>query len=147
MSNPSLSSETLHASCVVREGRAILISGRSGSGKSDLALRLIDRGASLVSDDYTIVRRIGGKLLASAPPNIAGKLEIRGIGIVELPASADAPVCLMVDLNRDVERMPAAAGPVVVAGISVPVVALNGLEASAPVKVEVALLRFGLQAG
>ncbi|MDP8912232.1 MAG: HPr kinase/phosphatase C-terminal domain-containing protein [Pseudomonadota bacterium] len=146
MSSPSLSSETLHASCVVKDGRAILISGRSGSGKSDLALRLIDRGASLVSDDYTIVRRIGGKLLASAPPNIAGKLEIRGIGIVELPASGDAPVCMMVDLNRDVERMPAAAGPVVVAGIGVPVVTLNGLEASAPVKVEVALVRFGLQA-
>ncbi len=128
-------------------GRAILISGRSGSGKSDLALRLIDRGASLVSDDYTIVRRVGGKLLASAPPDIAGKLEIRGIGIVELPASGDAPVCMMVDLNGEVERMPAAAGPVVVAGIRVPVVALNGLEASAPVKVEVALVRFGLQAG
>lgn len=147
MSSPSLSSETLHASCVLKEGRAILISGRSGSGKSDLALRLIDRGASLVSDDYTIVRRIGGQLLASAPPNIAGKLEIRGIGIVELPPSGDAPVCIMVDLNREVERMPAAAGPVVVAGVSVPVIALNGLEASAPVKVEVALARFGLQAG
>ena len=147
MSSPSLSSETLHASCVVKEGRAVLISGRSGSGKSDLALRLIDRGASLVSDDYTIVRRIGGKLLASAPPNIAGKLEIRGIGIVDLPASGDAPVCMVVDLNREVERMPAAAGPMVIAGVSVPVVAFNGLEASAPMKVEVALARFGLQAG
>ena len=146
MSSPSLSSETLHASCVVKEGRAILISGRSGSGKSDLALRLIDRGASLVSDDYTIVRRISGKLLASAPPNIAGKLEIRGIGIVELPASGDAPVCMMVDLSQEVERMPAAAAPVIVAGVSVPVLALSGLEASAPVKVEVALARFGLQA-
>ena len=146
MSSPSLSSETLHASCVVKEGRAILISGRSGSGKSDLALRLIDRGANLVSDDYTIVRRIGGKLLASAPPNIAGKLEIRGIGIVELPASGDAPVCMMVDLSQEVERMPAAAAPVIVAGVSVPVLALSGLEASAPVKVELALARFGLQA-
>jgi serine kinase of HPr protein (carbohydrate metabolism regulator) len=147
MSGQALSSETLHASCVVKEGRAILISGRSGSGKSDLALRLIDRGASLVSDDYTIVRRVGGKLLASAPPNIAGKLEIRGIGIVELPASGDSPVCIMVDLNGQVERMPAATEPVVVAGISLPIVALNGLEASAPVKVEVALVRFGLQVG
>ena len=146
MSIPSLSSETLHATTVVKDGRAVLISGRSGSGKSDLALRLIDRGADLVSDDYTIVRRIGGKLLASAPPNIAGKLEVRGIGIVELPASGDAPVCMMVDLSQEVERMPAAAGPVVVAGVSVPVVALSGLEASAPVKVEVALARFGLQA-
>ena len=82
MSTSSLSSETLHASCVAKDGRAILISGRSGSGKSDLALRLIDRGADLVSDDYTIVRRVGGKLVATAPENIRNKLEIRGLGIL-----------------------------------------------------------------
>ena len=144
MSSSSLSSETLHASCVVKAGRAILISGRSGSGKSDLALRLIDRGASLVSDDYTMVRRVDGRLLASAPPNIAGKIEVRGIGIVELAAESDAQVCLMVDLNGEVERMPSAPEPVIVAGVQLPVLALNGLEASAPVKVEVALAQFGL---
>ena len=58
MSAPSLSSETVHASCVAIDGRAVLIGGRSGTGKSDLALRLIDRGAALVSDDYTFVRRV-----------------------------------------------------------------------------------------
>jgi serine kinase of HPr protein (carbohydrate metabolism regulator) len=144
MNIPSLSSETLHASCVVRDGRAILISGRSGSGKSDLALRLIDRGAMLVSDDYTIVRRVGGKLLASAPPNIAGKLEVRGMGILSFETASDAPVCLVVDLSREVERMPEAAERISIAGMMVPVVALASPEASAPVKVELALERIGL---
>jgi serine kinase of HPr protein (carbohydrate metabolism regulator) len=144
MNIPSLSSETLHASCVVKDGRAILISGRSGSGKSDLTLRLIDRGASLVSDDYTIVRRVGGKLLASAPPNLAGKLEVRGMGILTFENATDAPVCLMVDLNREVQRMPEVSERMSIAGMMVPVVALSSLEASAPVKVELALARLGL---
>ncbi len=145
MTSPSLSSETLHASCIVKAGRAVLISGRSGSGKSDLALRLIDRGASLVSDDYTIVRRVNGRLLASAPANIAGKIEVRGIGIVEIETETDVPVCLAVDLNRDVQRMPDPAEQFVVAGVRLPVIGLNGLEASAPVKVEVALAQLGLK--
>jgi serine kinase of HPr protein (carbohydrate metabolism regulator) len=144
MNVPSLSSETLHASCVVKDGRAILISGRSGSGKSDLSLRLIDRGAILVSDDYTIVRRVGGKLLASAPPNIAGKLEVRGMGVLKFDTATDAPVCLMIDLNREVQRMPEVPERMSIAGMMVPVVVLASLEASAPVKAELALDRFGL---
>ncbi len=144
MSIPSLSSETLHASCVAIGGRAVLISGRSGSGKSDLTLRLIDRGASLVSDDYSIVRRVGKRLRASAPPNLAGKIEVRGLGILDMEAQADAAVCLMVDLARQAERMPVADEQVLIAGLKVPVVAVASLEASAPVKVELALARFGL---
>ena len=69
----------------------MLITGPSGSGKSDLALRLLDRGFTLVSDDQTIVRRDGDRLLASAPPTIAGKLEIRGIGIVEMEQRRRCP--------------------------------------------------------
>jgi serine kinase of HPr protein (carbohydrate metabolism regulator) len=144
MSNPSLSSEMLHVSCVSRGGRAILISGRSGSGKSDLALRLIDRGATLVSDDYTCVRRVSGRLLAKAPENIEGKIEVRGVGILEYEAAKDVPVCLYVDLERDVERLPAGGETIRIAGLDVPVIAANALEASAPVKVEAALVKFGL---
>ncbi len=144
MSTSSLSSETLHASCVAKDGRAILISGRSGSGKSDLALRLIDRGADLVSDDYTIVRRVGGKLVASAPENIRNKLEIRGLGILEFQTVTDASVCLMVELSTEVERMPEMPESVAIAGVQVPSIRLSSLEASAPVKVEVALAQFGL---
>lgn len=145
MTVSALSSETLHASCVVLGGRAVLISGRSGSGKSDLSLRLIDRGAVLVSDDYTIVRRVGGRLVASAPPNIAGKLEVRGVGLLSLPTETDAPVCLLIDLDRPVERLPQLDETISVAGVKLPVIGLNGLEASAPVKVEMALAQFGLR--
>jgi serine kinase of HPr protein (carbohydrate metabolism regulator) len=133
-------------SCVASGGRAILISGRSGSGKSDLALRLIDRGAVLVSDDYTIVRRVDGKLLASAPSNIEGRIEVRGVGILQFETAKDAPVALFVDLERDVERLPPSHETIRVAGVEVPLVAANALEASAPVKVEAALRHVGLKA-
>ena len=78
------SSETLHASTVAIDGRAVLIAGLSGSGKSDLALRLIDRGAVLVSDDYTVVSRAGDELTACAPTTIKGKMEVRGVGLMSI---------------------------------------------------------------
>src|SRR5919107_6261054 len=103
---PRLSAETLHASTVAKGGQAILITGPSGSGKSDLALRLLDRGFTLVSDDQTIVRKNGERLIASAPPTIAGKLEVRGIGIVEVDCANDVPVALIVELTSDIQRLP-----------------------------------------
>ncbi|HEX8621161.1 MAG TPA: aldolase [Allosphingosinicella sp.] len=133
----------LHASCVAIGGRAVLLAGRSGSGKSDLALRLIDRGAALVSDDYTELRRSRGRLLARAPATIAGRIEVRGIGILEMPAAADVPVCLHADLERVPDRLPEAAR-IRLAGEDVPSVALAALEPSAPLKLEQALVRFGL---
>jgi len=106
MNRPRLSSETVHASTVAMDGRAVLISGPSGSGKSDLTLRLLDRGFTLVSDDQTLVRREDDRLIASAPPTIAGKLEIRGIGIVDMEHVRDMPVALMVELTSDIQRLP-----------------------------------------
>lgn len=137
MTEPS--SETLHATTVSIGGRAVLITGRSGSGKSDLALRLIDRGARLVSDDYTIVKRIGGVLSATAPSRISGKMEVRGIGIVAMEPSADVPVSLAVDLDRAADRMPEPGEVQMIAGIAVRVIALDARESSAPMKVEWAL--------
>src|SRR2546430_9126979 len=96
-----LSAETVHASTVALDGRAVLITGPSGSGKSDLALRLLDRGFTLVSDDQTIVRKDGDRLLASAPSTIAGKLEIRGMGIVEMEPATNVPVALLVELTSE----------------------------------------------
>ena len=137
-------SETVHASCVARNGRAVLIAGRSGSGKSDLALRLIDRGANLVSDDYTIVTPVEGRLLASAPGNIRGMMEVRGVGVLEYETVSDVRVCLFVDLDAEVERLPAENSAVTVAGVPIPLIHVSALEPSAPLKVEAALDRFGL---
>ncbi|MBX9815229.1 MAG: aldolase [Proteobacteria bacterium SG_bin5] len=135
----SLSSETLHASCVAIGDQAVLIEGRSGAGKSDLALRLIDRGARLVSDDYTLLLRDAGRLLASPPATIAGRIEVRGVGIVAMPHIARVPVALLVELADDVERMPPPSPPRRICGIDVPVIAVEGHYASAPIKVELAL--------
>lgn len=140
-----LSSETLHASTVALDGRAVLIGGPSGAGKSDLALRLLDRGFTLVSDDQTIVRKDGKRLLASAPPTIQGKLEIRGVGIVEMEAVADVPVALFVELTSDVQRLPDDSCERLVLDVRIPLISIDALTASAPSKVAVALDRLGLR--
>jgi serine kinase of HPr protein (carbohydrate metabolism regulator) len=142
---PRLSAETLHASTVAIDGRAVLISGPSGSGKSDLALRLLDRGFTLVSDDQTIVKRGGERLLATAPPTIAGKLEIRGIGIVEMERVDDVPVALLVELTSDIQRLPDDSRSRPILGVSVPLISIDAMTASAPSKVALALDRIGLK--
>jgi serine kinase of HPr protein (carbohydrate metabolism regulator) len=144
MSRIAPSSERVHCSAVAIGGRAVLLGGRSGSGKSDLAFRLVDRGAILVSDDYCDLRRSEGRLLAAAPPTIRGKLELRGLGIVELESAQDVPVALFVELDHVPERLPEPGGTRSLAGVEVPVLRLAGLEASAPLKVEQALRLIGL---
>jgi serine kinase of HPr protein (carbohydrate metabolism regulator) len=134
--------ETVHASCVAINGRAVLLCGVSGSGKSDLALRLLDRGAALISDDYTELRRDGDRLFGSAPASIVGKIEIRGIGIIAWPAVSEAPIALCLVLDTPVERIPEDPLPRrLFLGIDIPVLSINALEASAPIKVELALQR------
>lgn len=100
--------ELIHATTVVVGDWAVLLRGPSGAGKSDLALRLIDQGAELVSDDQTRLVVQGGRLLASPPATLAGKLEVRGLGIVELPFRATAPVALLADLRpaAEIDRLP-----------------------------------------
>jgi serine kinase of HPr protein (carbohydrate metabolism regulator) len=130
--------ELIHASCVAIGDKAVLIAGRSGTGKSDLALRLIDRGASLVSDDYTELEVSGGDLLASPPGTIAGKIEVRGVGIVEMDYRDGVPVHLHIDLDAAAERLPEAR-TIALAGVAVRSLALNAFEASAAIKVELAM--------
>jgi serine kinase of HPr protein (carbohydrate metabolism regulator) len=143
---PRLSAETLHASTVATEGRAVLITGPSGSGKSDLALRLLDRGFTLVSDDQTVVRRDGDRLLASPPPTIAGKLEVRGVGIVDIDNLTDMPVALIVELtSSDIQRLPDDSQERPILGINLPIIAIDAMTASAPSKVALALDRMGLK--
>ena len=142
---PRLSAETLHSSTVAKDDRAVLITGPSGSGKSDLALRLLDRGFVLVSDDQTIVRREGDRLLATAPPTIAGKLEVRGIGIVDVDRAGDTPVALVVELRSDIVRMPDDSRERLILGIGVPLISVDAMTASAASKVALALDRLGLK--
>ncbi|MCY7397366.1 MAG: HPr kinase/phosphatase C-terminal domain-containing protein [Sphingomonas bacterium] len=140
-----LSSETIHASCVAIEGRAVLITGASGSGKSDLTLRLLDRGFVLVSDDQTIVKKVETRLTASAPPTIRGKLEIRGVGIVEMSHIDDQPVALVIELMSDIQRLPDDSRERLIMGVPVPLISVDAMTASAASKVALALDRLGLK--
>lgn len=98
--------DILHASCVALNGRAILIVGPSGSGKSALALELMAFGATLVADDRTKVERKGVDLIASAPAAIGGLIEARGFGILRAE-STTAPVAAVVDLAQsEQDRLP-----------------------------------------
>ncbi len=140
-----LSSETIHASSVAIDGRAVLITGPSGSGKSDLALRLLDRGFALVSDDQTIVKKTGARLTASAPPTIRGKLEIRGVGIVTMDQIDDQRVALVVELTSDIQRLPDDSRERPIMGVPVPLISVDAMSASAASKVALALDRLGLK--
>ena len=133
-----MSDVCVHATTVTIDGHAVLLTGPSGSGKSDLALRLIDRGAALVSDDQTVLTVADGRLRASAPPTIRGKIEVRGLGIVARAPVQDVPVALVIVLGGEVDRMPLPATRAI-AGVTVPEVALDAFEISAAIKVEMAL--------
>ncbi len=132
--------ELLHASCVYDIHGAVLLRGPSGSGKSDLALRLIDQGAILVADDYVDLSVRGNDLMASAPERLKDLLEVRGLGLMRMPSLPSAIVRLVVDLvDADkVDRLPEPA-TTVIAGISVPTYALAAFEASTPSKIRLAL--------
>lgn len=135
-----LSSEMVHSTTVAKDGRGVVIAGRSGSGKSDLALRLIDRGFELVSDDQTMISKSRDGLVASAPATIRGKIEVRGIGILDMPNRDSVAVCLWVTLSTDIKRLPDSEQHQIL-GIDVPEISLDALTASAPIKIELALGR------
>lgn len=137
MSLPS-ASNNIHATCVAIGTRGILLLGLSGTGKSDLALRLIDRGATLVADDRCDISAERDRLICAPPAALAGKIEVRGIGIVERPWVAPMPVVLAVRLSERYERLPEK-GREMIGGIAVPVIKIAPFEQSAAIKVELAL--------
>jgi len=97
----------LHASCVALGGRAVLIRGASGSGKSGLALQLMALGTGLVADDRTRLWRRGAVLMADAPAALCGRIEAREIGILTAPATGPAGVALVVDMDTaESDRLP-----------------------------------------
>ena len=132
------------ATCVAIGGRAILIEGAPGSGKSSLALALIDRGAVLIGDDGVSLTVRRGQLYASPPPNIAGLLEVRNLGLLQFPTVSDVPVALVVLLDAAAERFIEAAERLELGGVALPMVRLwPGGEVLA-LKVELAVRQFGL---
>lgn len=128
----------VHASAVAIDGAGILITGVSGSGKSDLALRLIDRGAMLIGDDGVILNREKDTIILTAPTTIAGQMEIRNLGIMDF-LHISAPLKLIVDLDIEAQRYPDPPMTREMNGQSFPVLALDAFQSSAPIKVELAL--------
>lgn len=131
-------------SAVAIAGRAVLIAGESSSGKSSLALALIDRGAVLIGDDGVTLELRAGQLFISPPPRIAGLIEVRNLGLIEMPTVADVPAALMIQLDPGAERFIDAAEQVELAGASLPLIRLWGDSPIAALKAELALDRWGL---
>lgn len=126
-----------HATAVALGRQGVLLLGESGSGKSDLALRLIDRGGTLVADDQVMLRVLENQLVASSPPRIAGLLEARGAGILRVPYRDNVALSLAVELRdrQDIQRLPEPEWYECL-GIHLPLVRLHAFDLSTPVKIE-----------
>ena len=131
--------EMLHATALAIDDHGILLTGESGIGKSDLALRLIDRGAILISDDVVHLETQKDKLVLHTPPAIAGKIEIRSLGIVDIPYTSAIDLVLKIRLIDPTERYPLDRRVETILETPIATVAIAPKEASAPIKVEFAL--------
>ena len=132
------------ATAVAIGGRAVLIEGPPGIGKTSLALALIDRGAALIGDDGVTLEHRDARLLASPPPNTAGLIEVRNLGLLPWPTVSDVPVALILRLDPDAPRFIEVAVQTELAGIAVPLIRLWPDGAVLALKAELALERFGL---
>lgn len=132
------------ATCVMIGGRSVLIEGAPGVGKSSLALALIDRGAVLVGDDGVMLETDGLNLLASPHPRIAGKLEVRNLGIVDMPSVAGAPVALVLALDPEAPRFVSGAETAVRGGVPLPLIRLWPDSPVLALRAELALNQYGL---
>jgi HPr kinase/phosphorylase len=143
--------DTHHGTAIAIGGNAVLIIGPSGAGKSDLALRclavapttLIPVPAHLIADDRVLISLAGDRLQVEAPETIVGKLEVRGLGILEVPYARGADLVLIAELvaPEAVERLPDPPPRRDFLGVSLPLLRLAPFEAAAPVKLLLALVR------
>ncbi len=132
---------------VAIDGRALAIEGPVGSGKSSLTLALIDRGARLIGDDGVKFERIGETVMANPPPNIEGKLEIRGVGLVDMPVAPPTPLSLFLTLGDTGERLPDIAAMRDILGIHIPCLAFDSGTIAPAIRAEWALAEHGLKPG
>jgi hypothetical protein len=134
------------ATAVAIAGRALLLTGAPGTGKSALALELIDRGAQLIGDDGVLLHQAGAQLLASPPPTTRGLIELRNLGLFALPVAEQVPVALALHFTHDAPRHVEAPDSLALHGCQVPLLAVwPGLPAAAR-RAEMALARYGLPA-
>lgn len=137
--------QILHqATCVAIGGRGLLIEGAAGAGKSSLALALIDRGAVLVGDDGVLIEPHGDRVLGSPAPSIAGKLEIRGVGLLDYPTATAVPLALVIRLDDNAPRFRDQPEWVDRAGARLPCVALWPDSPVIALRAEAALQSHGL---
>ena len=145
---------TLQASAVAIDGRALVIEGAPGVGKSSLALALIERGAVLIGDDGVTLKRDGepgdedARLVAVPPPNIEGLLEVRGVGLLTVPVAEATPVALVLTMlgpdDPDGERLPRWAPKRDILGCRVPSLRFRAGEIAPAERAAVALQMHGL---
>jgi serine kinase of HPr protein (carbohydrate metabolism regulator) len=135
------------ASCVAIGSRALMIVGAPGTGKSSLALALIDRGAVLIGDDSVVLEAEAGRLVARPHAKTRGFIEVRNLGLIEMPVCDAAPVALVVRLDEAAPRYVEDAESTAIGGIILPLVRLWPGGAVPALKAELALRRFGLSLG
>lgn len=142
MAKTPLNYTQLHATCVSVDGKGVLLLGKSGSGKSDLALRLIDGGTKLVADDRVDIKKTGKNLIASAPARLYGLLEIRGVGILKFPALKQLTLALAINLvaRNEIERMPEQQFFNCL-GLQLPLLSLYAFDISTPAKIRAVITR------
>ncbi len=130
----------LHGTCLEIDGVGVLLRGPSGSGKSDLALRMMDGGARLVADDQVETQALGGRLRAVAPEALDGLMEVRGVGVVSVPTLASVEVGLVIELmpSEDVPRMPEPSHTEI-EGVRLPLFPIAPFESSAAAKLRLAV--------